>query len=181
MNDKINAIKDYLKYYPNSFEARANLKLCEYAQELGIKLNGSYYPRMDYDRFMINDLLYATKRCTLSNHATSFVPNEVDTIVVWYASCGRLEFVLNDYWHNVDEEWKWFHDKLKEYNPLDYDEVNNKYIFDIENGKRLIEDYAKITDELKSMLKKKILFIETEKKKKELERLQKDLESANTQ
>lgn len=181
MQDRIKAIEEYLKYYPESSEARGKINLCRYAQELGIKLNGSYYPRMDYDRFVINDLLYATKRCNLSNHATSFVPNEEDTLVIWYASCGRLDFVGDDYWHAIEKEWKWLHDKLKEYNPLDYDEINNKYIFDVENGKRLIEDYAKITDELKTMLKKKILVVETEKKKRELERLQKELEGTNTQ
>ena len=125
---------------------------------------------------MINDLIYATKKVHLINHAKDFVPNEIDTLIVWHSTCGRLRFVNQQYWFCIQEEWEWLFDKLKEYKPLDYDETNNTFVYNVENGKRLIEDYTKITDELKTKLKQKILIFEKEKKMEELKKLQAELE-----
>lgn len=181
MKNQIKAIEEYLKYYPNSSEAKNHLKLCEYAEEMGMELNGSYFPRMDYGRFMVNDLLFATKKYNLTNHATNFVPNEVDTIVVWNARCGRCEFVQSEHWHCIDDEWQWLSGRLKEYDPLDYDELNNTYIYNLKNGKLLIRDYPKIMDEFKTMLQRKIITYEKEKKLKEIARLQKELEKGGAE
>ena len=68
-------------------------------------------------------------------------------------------------------------DILKSYSPLDYDYLNNTYIFNLENGKKLIADYEKIKNDFIEKARKKIKEIDIEQKKKELERLQAELNS----
>ena len=61
MKEKINVIKEYLKYFPDSIEAQQNLILCECSELLGIKLNGSYYPRVKGERYCVNDQIFLSK------------------------------------------------------------------------------------------------------------------------
>lgn len=178
MKEKIKAIKEYLKYFPNDYYARDNLLLCEYADELGIELKNGYYPRIEYGYFVINSQIKVGKEYHLSNSATKYRQNGNDSIVIWSESCGRLAFVNNDYWWNIEDEWNDFKDVLKSYNPLDYDEINNNYIYDLEHGKQLINDYNEIIRNFRNKLDKKITEVEIANKKKELERLQKELEES---
>lgn len=175
-NERINAIKKYLDYFPYSTEANNNLLLCQYADELDIKLNGSYYPRLDYKTFVINDQIKAGKNFRISNSSINYEYNGIDTLVVWSESCGRLAFVDDKYWYNVEDEWNDFQDILLSYNPLDYDTVNCRYIYNITQGKKLINDYPQIIEEFETKLKNKIKLIDIEHKQKELERLQKELQ-----
>ena len=178
MKERINAIKEYLKYFPDEARAKQNLTLCEYADELDIKLEGKYYPRMDWYVFRINPQITAGKRYSLANSATNYKHNQEDTIIIWHESSGKLAFVDNEYWWDIDDEWKEFMDILKSYNPLDYDEINCEYIYDIEHGKKLINDYEKIVQDFKKKANKKIKEVELKNKKKQLERLQKELEES---
>lgn len=66
---------------------------------------------------------------------------------------------------------------LKSYNPLDYDELNEDYIYDIENGKRLIADYDKIVSDFWNKVDKKIKDVKLERKREQLELLKSELES----
>ena len=172
MNDKINAIKEYLKHFPDSSEARQNLILYEYSELLGIKLNGSYYPRVKGNKYCVNDQIFLGKNYDLSNHSTDFVSNGAEMLVIWRADAGRCDFCLSEYWHNIDEEWQWFNSILKSYNPLDYDEINSTYLYNLENGKKLIDDYLEIKHKLNEKLREKIKKVQIEKKKKELEMLE---------
>lgn len=52
--------------------------------------------------------------------------------VYWSESSGRLAFIDNMYWFDIEDEWNEFMNILKSYNPLDYDEINNNYIYDLE-------------------------------------------------
>ena len=178
MKDKIKAVKEYLKYFPRDTYAQNNLLLCEYAEELGVELSDKYYPRIEYGYFVINSQIKVGKRYCLTNSATKYEQNGKDSLVIWHESCGRLAFVNRDYWWDIADEWNEFMNVLKSYNPLDYDELNNNYIYDIENGKRLINDYGKIYQDFMEKVNKKIKEIDIANKKKELERLQKELENA---
>lgn len=178
MQDKINAIKNYLKYFPNDSTAANNLVLCEYSNELGVALDRkSYYPRMSYGFFEINGQIKAGKKYHLVNSNTHYIQNGVDIIIIWHESCGRLAFVDDAYWYTIDDEWKEFMKTLLSYEPLDWDELNNTYIFDVENGKRLIEDYKQILNEFMDKCHVRIKAYQIEQKRKELERLQKELEA----
>lgn len=170
MKEKINVIKEYLKYFPDSIEAQQNLILCECSELLGIKLNGSYYPRVKGERYCVNDQIFLSKYYDLTNHSTDFVPNG-DMLIIWKAESGKCDFCMSEYWYDIDEEWNWFISVLKSYNPLDYDEINNTYIYNLENGKNLIDDYVKIKHTFDEKLKSKIKAVQIEKKKKELEKL----------
>lgn len=178
MKKRIKAIKEYLKYFPNDSYANNNLLLCEYADELNMELKNSYYPRIEYGYFVVNSQIKVGKRYHLTNSTTKYEQNGQDNIVIWHESCGRLAFVDRDYWYDIENEWKGFMDVLKSYNPLDYDEINNNYIYDVENGKRLIDNYKKIVDDFMEKINKKIKTIELEKKKRQLELLQKELEES---
>lgn len=178
MENRIKAIKEYLKYFPNDTYANNNLTLCEYAEELGIELKNRYYPRVDYGYFIINSQIKAGKKYCLTNTATNYIQNGKDTIIIWHEPCGRLEFVSTEYWWDIDEEWTEFMGILKSYNPVDYDDINATYIYDMENGKKLIADYDEIMKSFLDKVKKKIQKVNIEKKKAELERLQRELEGA---
>ncbi|MBQ6816876.1 MAG: hypothetical protein IJO27_00420 [Bacilli bacterium] len=176
MKEKIKAIKEYLKYFPDDFNAKKNLLLCEYANELDIELTNSYYPRIECDYFIINSHIKVGKNYNLTNSETNYKPNKKDNIIIWHVPSGRLTFVDRDYYDDVDSEWREFKEVLKSYNPLDYDEINDTYLYELENGKRLIDDYDEIVQNFKNKVNKKIKEVQIKNKKKEIERLQKELE-----
>lgn len=172
MKDKINAIKEYLKFYPDSFEANQNLRFCTYIQELGLEGNGSYYPRMKGLEFRLNEQMFAVKDYILTNRTKNYTPNGIDTLIVWKADAGRCSFVSSEYWYSIEKEWHWLNKMLWAFKPLDYDEINNTYLFDVENGMKLYNNYSDMMEKFNKMLKDKITSVQIEKKKKELERLQ---------
>jgi len=176
MNDKIKTIKKYLEYFPNDHIAKENLLLSEYANELGFEMTGEYYPRIEYGYCKINNQIKVGKKYHLTNSTTNYKQNEKDTIIIWSESCGRLAFTEQKYWYDVNDEWKSFMEALKSYNPIDYDEINNNYIYDLENGKRLINDYDSILRKFGDEISTKIKEIELRNKKEKYEKLKKELE-----
>lgn len=178
MKERIKAVKEYLKYFPNDTYANKNLLLCEYADELGMELGNGYYPRVESGYFVINSQIKVGKKYYLVNSDTQYEQNGIDSIVIWSAPCGRLAFVSNKYWDDIDNEWNDFINVLKSYNPIDYDEVNDDYIYDVENGKKLINDYDEIIQNFMNKANKKIKEVEIANKKKQLEQLKKELEES---
>ena len=178
MKERIEAIKEYLKYFPNDFNAKNNLTLCECLDELGldIELKGYYYPRVEWHNVIFNPQIRMTSRYGITNSATKYKHDGKSKVIVWNESSGRRAFVCSDYWWDIADEWKEFMNVLKSYNPLDYDEINNNYIYDLENGKRLISDYDKIVQDFKDKVDKKIKEVQLENKRKEFERLKRELE-----
>ena len=175
MKDKIKAIKEYLRYFPYDGNAKNNLLMCEYADELGIELNGGYYPRVEYGYLVVNRQIKVGKKYRLTNSTTKHEQNGIDTIVIWSESCGRLAFVDEQYWLSIEDEWKEFMNILKSYNPIDYDKINNSYIYDLENGKKLINDYEELLEIFSEKIKRKINEVDTAKKREQLEKLKKEL------
>jgi hypothetical protein len=188
MNKKIKAIEEYLKYFPYDNTAIGNLNICYYADELDIELSNkySYYPRFADNMIYINEQIIACKRYRLTSSATNYKQNSEDTLVVWkgvpyaYTVVNSSERGFNRMFLDVDE-WRELIDILKSYNPLDYDEWNNVYIYDVENGKKLIKDYDKIIKSIseKSYRNREFTNIELENKKMEFEKLIKELEENN--
>lgn len=178
MKERIEAIEKYLEYFPKDFNAKNNLLLCKYADELGFELTDYYYPRIEYGFFVINRQIKVGKGYALTNSATKYEQNGKDSLVIWSEPTGRYAFVSGEYYGDIIDEWEEFIDILKSYNPLDYDELNDNYIYDIENGKKLINDYKDIVNDLEKKINKKIKMVQLEKKKKEIERLQAELETS---
>ena len=178
MQEKIEAIKNYLKYFPNDYKATENLTLCEYSDELGVALDSkSYYPKIDYGYFRVNRQIKAGKKYHLVNSETNYRQNGFDTIVIWEETCGRLAFVDDQFWYAIDDEWNEFMKTLLSYNPLDWDELNHTFIFDVENGKKLIKNYTPIVNEFMDKCQEKIREYQIQQKRKELEKLLKELEA----
>lgn len=175
MNDKINAIKKYLEYFPNDNSAKSNLLLTEYASIFNFKLNGSYYPRMDYKTCIINSQIIIVNSYQLINSKTKYNHDDTSPLVVWSEACGRLAFVSNEYYSEIDDEWGNFMKVLKSYEPLDYDELNNTYIYNVENGKRLIHDYDNITNDLDQAIENKIKQVQLQEKITKYEKLKAEL------
>lgn len=175
MKEKIKVIKEYLKEFPNDIYAKNNLLCCEYADELSIELDEGFYPRIEYGYWVVNQHIKVGKTYGLINSATKYEHDGKNSVVIWNASCGRLDFVDDEYYTEIDSEWEGFLNVLKSYNPLDYDERNNKYIYDLEHGKKLIADYNKIIRNFKNAISEKIKEVKIANKKKELEQLQKEL------
>lgn len=175
MKDKIKAIKEYLKYFPYDGYAKNNLLMCEYADELGIELNGGYYPRVEYGFLVINRQIKVGKNYRLTNSTTNYEQNGEDTIIIWSEYCGRLAFVDKQYYSAINDEWKEFINIIKSYNPIDYDEINNNYIYDLENGKKLIKEYDEILKVFDEKIERKINEVDTAKKREQLEKLKKEL------
>ena len=175
MKEKIKAIEEYLKYFPQDYEVQKKLKLYRFADELNLEVGKGYFPRMEWEFCKINGQIKAGKKYVLTNSKTKYEFNGNDTIIIWNESCGRLAFVNEDYWYDIEDEWQDFQDVLKSYTPLDYDEINDVYIYDLENGKKLISDYSKILNNFSEKVNKKIKKIEFEKKKKQLAVLQAEL------
>ena len=180
MQERIKAIKEYLKYYPNDSQARERLSVCEYATELGIEVEfneyGSCYPyKMEYGKFKVNEQISAVKRYSLTNSTTKYVQNGEDTLIMWSASCGRLDFVSEKYWYKIEDEWQAFINIIKSYEPLDWDSINNCYIFSLRQGQKLITDYKSILEDFKKTISARIKAVKIEEKKRQIELLQKEL------
>lgn len=179
---RIKAIKEYLKYYPDDRTARENLAVCEYADVFGIdpqRKSEVNYPMMAYGYFELNPQIKIGKKYRLTNSCTGYQQDREETLVIWRAVSGRLDFTSGRYWHDIEDEWQEFMNVLKSYEPLDYDWRNNVYVYDVEHGKKLIEDYDKILSDFKTKINKKIAKAQLEEKRKQFEKLRKELESAD--
>ena len=102
---------------------------------------------IEYGFFIINRQIKVGKGYVLTNSTTKYEQNGRDSLVIWSESTGRLAFTSSEYWYDIEDEWEEFINILMSYNPLDYDEINNNYIYDIENGKKLINYVKKIAKE----------------------------------
>lgn len=180
--NKIKAIKEYLKYFPDDRTANDNLILYEYSNLLDIDLDTNYrtyYPRVEYGYLRVNPQIKLGRGYQLVNSYTGYHQNKKEILVIWKESCGRLAFVDDRYYRDVDNEWREFMNILKSYEPLDYDLINNTYIYDIEHGKKLIADYKDIVGNFKEKLRSKVNEILIQDKREQLKQLQEELKVLN--
>lgn len=132
------------------------------------------------DRIKYPDFRITKGKYYITNSAKKYKPKSNDYYVQWdNGNIGRLQFVGNDYWYEVEDEWNEFREILMSYDPLDYDPMNCHMIFNVENGKRLMKDYKNICDSTKAKMMKKIKKIQLERKKKEYEDLLIEVEKEN--
>lgn len=111
------------------------------------------------------DFRVAKGKPYISNSSTHYEFDTNEYYVVWdNGNVGRLQFVSENYYDDVTEEWRQFLAELDSYEPLGSDPYNCHRIYSIENGKRLMNDYAEICKRTREAMNKKV-------KKRELERL----------
>lgn len=183
-DNPIKAAETYLKYFPEDFNAKNNLKLYQYCKELELIPNDNYYPHISgYGRIEINNCITASKLTgdIITNSATNYTFDDSELYISWDSPCGRLNYVNEEFWHKIDAEWEELMNIFKSYKPLDYDLMNNHFIFDVENGKKFINDYDEIIKIFKNKINIKIKAIQLEKKKQEIEKLKAEIEEEITE
>lgn len=112
------------------------------------------------------------KEYYICNSSTGYQPKDDTWYVIWdNGNIGRLQFVSDTHYYDVQDEWEEFKNRLLSYNPLDYDKMNDFNVYDIENGKRLMADYQQICDETLAKMKDKIKQVQLREAKEKYERL----------
>lgn len=149
----------------------AMLETCKKLEALSLEWGDQvYYP----------DFLICNGEFNVLNSATHYEFDPDKYYIHWdNGNIGRLMFINNTYYYSItDDEWDEFLATLRSYNPLDYDMLNCHIVYDIENGKKVMADYKDICDRTRNKMNAKIKAAEIEKKRQEIERLQKELEES---
>jgi len=116
--------------------------------------------------------IYKGNAYYLHNSATKYKFDPDKYYIHWSnGNIGRLQFTTEEYYCVVEEEWQEFKDIMLSYNPVDYDMLNCHIIYDIENGKKVMEDYKKICNEIGNKMNKKIKQIKIQKMEEQLKEL----------
>lgn len=150
------------------FHAYDIIKSCEKLEVMGWE----WGHRLEYPHFCIRQGYY------LTNKGTAHESNPSEWYVVWdNGNVGRLQFVTYGYnvYETIEDEWNEFRAKLMSYDPLNYDPLNCCIVYNIENGKRILEDYNDICNATLEKIRKKIAFKELEDARKRVEKLEADM------
>lgn len=100
----------------------------------------------------------------ITNSAKHYEFKDDEYYIHWdNGNVGKYMFVRQDLYYEIDDEWSWFIEKLRE-GCLDYDPINDHIIYDIETGMKKYKEY----DDLCKEMKKKIRIKEVEVEKKRL-------------
>lgn len=151
--------------YGYEYEAEQIITNCDILDAMGWEFGH----QSSYKDFRIRKGYYIT------NNGTGHKPNNDEWYVEWdNGNVGRLQFVSSEWWGYVGDEWDNFYKELMSYNPINYDPLNCHIIYDVENGKRILEDYKDICKRTREAIEKKLKQAKVEKAKKELERLIKE-------
>ena len=149
-----------------SSSPKSMIEYCEKLKCLGLEFGES----VNYPDFTI------IKKPYITNSATGFKYDPDQYYIVWdNGNVGRLQFISQSYWYDVEQEWQEFRQKLLSYEPLDYGPQNCHMIFDIEHGKKLIDDYPQICKETREKMNAKIAKVKLAKAKEEYEKLLKEV------
>lgn len=108
----------------------------------------------------------------LVNTGTYFAGDKNKYYIHWRNKIGPYLFVSGSNTYNaVRDEYNEFVNKLMQYNPLDYDLINDHIVYDIENGKKVMADYPSIIKETEEKMRKKLRAVKLERAKAEYEKL----------
>lgn len=115
------------------------LDTCKMLEVLGLEWGENY----KMEDFRIQK--YKSGNYFITNSATHYKP-EPDTYYIHWdnGNIGQLQFVQEHIFYDGYNE---FLEKLRSYNPVDWDPLNDHIIYDIENGKRVMADYKDIVKE----------------------------------
>lgn len=162
---QVRTIKANMPYGYGLYETEI-IETCDKLEALGRKWGEAVCPR-DFR---------VVKGYDICNSSTGYQPKDDTWYVVWdNGNIGRLQFVRNEYYSCVQNEWEEFKNRLLSYNPLDYDKLNDVIVYDLENGKRLMADYKQICEETSAKMKDKIKRVQLKEAKEKYERLLNEL------
>lgn len=122
--------------------------------------------QINYSDFVIR------KGYHLTNNGTGHQPDKDTWYVIWDTSgIGIFQFLDDNSNPLARDEYNKFKHRMMEYGCVNYDNLNGKIVFEIENGKKLLLDYPKICKETKERLQKIIKEDELLKAKEKYEKL----------
>lgn len=149
--------------YRNATYPDSVIDICEKLKALGMK----WGDKINYPDFRIRKGYYIT------NNGTGHKSDPSEWYIEWdNGNIGVYQFISNDtYYYAVQDEFKEFKDILMAYNPLNYDPSNCHIVYDVENGKKILADYPRITKEIRRKMQIKINQVKLKKAKEEYERL----------
>lgn len=137
---------------------------------------GYYFIKLKRKKGDYDFIIQHNKPYKLSRSATHYTQNKDK----WYIrfTCngvGRLGMYRDEttaYTEAANKVWDEFIQSIKDYKPLDYDDWNEEFLFDVENGMKLYNDFETIYNRAYEGLRKVAL----EQKKKDLQRALDELE-----
>lgn len=114
----------------------------------------------------------------LDEPGTDHKSNPQEWYVEWNnGNVGAYQFVCRSGEYNsVQNEYQEFVSELMKYNPLNYDKNGGKIIYDVENGKKLLDNYESIVEKTQKKIDMKIISLDVEKAKERYEELLKKQE-----
>lgn len=128
------------------YSDREILEICELWEAMGWK-PGHKHTFMD---FRIHKGYY------IVNNGTGHEADQNEWYVEWdNGNIGRYQFASGDMYDHIEEEWEAFRKKMMSYSPINYDPCNCHIIYDVENGKKVLEDYKSICDETRENVARK--------------------------
>lgn len=163
---------EFLETYIREFNKKSNfhygctandyLNTCEKLKALGF----DWGDKIDFEDFRI------CKGHDITNSVTGYKGNDEDYYIHWdNGNIGCLMFVDSKNWDLAQDDYNEFLEKLRSYGAIDWDNLNDHIIFDIEHGKKLLEDYPNIKLKTDEKIRKKIKNNELARAKEEYERL----------
>jgi hypothetical protein len=118
-------------YYPSEL-----IETCERLKAFGVEWG---------DTLTCNDFKITKGDYYITNSATKYKPDPDAYYVHWdNGNIGQLQFVNR---HIFTDGFNEFLEKLRSYNPVDWDPYNCHIVYDVENGKKVMADYPQIFDE----------------------------------
>lgn len=114
----------------------------------------------------------------LTNNGTGHQPDKDTWYIIWdNGGIGLLQFLDDNSNPLAREEYKKFKQRMMDYGCVNYDNLNNQIVFEIENGKILLLDYPGICKDTRENLQRIMKADELLKAKERYEKLLADSES----
>lgn len=157
-------INEFVKTNGYNYDYRPSeqLVICEKLKALNL----DWGDKIDFEDFKIQ------KGYDITNSTTNYKGNNDDYYIHWgNGNIGCLMFVNIEDYDLAQNDYNEFLEKLRLYGAVDWDEANDHIIFDIEHGKKLLNDYSKIKQETNEKINKKLKNRRLKKAKEEYERL----------
>ena len=113
-------------------------------------------------------------RNTTTNY--KFKPNKY--YIQWSnGNIGPYQFCYDTMYSIALPHYQAFKERLRSYNPVDEDPLNDYMAFTVEDGKRLMADYKQLCDETKAIIEKAIKAELLKRKQAEIEKLKSELDA----
>lgn len=139
------------------------IEMCEKLKALGIEWGETVCLPHDFD---------IVKNPHLSNPTLNYQINNNEWYILWgNGRCGQSWFAPRAYWDVVQTEWREFQCAMLAFGALDYDLKHDRIIYNIENGKKVIESYADLCKRTQEAMNKKVKAEQIRRKQAELAKL----------